>query len=137
MPKENPGVWDKAPSIKKRCKYLLLCEPKIITMGKSDQQIVREINKFLTMTPSTDNKILTEQFACIKGKIDTELGYQTPKQQEVNIEAFNLMDTYSNEDIRFFFPDENSSEPVNNKATVLYRLQGRASQVKKLIQENF
>lgn len=109
----------------------------IMGNDQSKQQIIREIDKFLTMTPETDNDTLMKQFAYIKAKIDTELGYETGTQNEVNTQAFNLMDAYSNKDIRFFFPEKGKPKPVIDKFKVLSRLQDRVNQVRNLIQENF
>ena len=99
-------------------------------------EIINEIDHFLAMTLETDNDILTEQFAYIKARIDTQLRNEPGKQGKVNQKAFNLMHAKTSEDIRFLFLEKDNPKPVADKAIVLARLQDRVTQVRKLIEDN-
>lgn len=106
--------------------------------SQAEQQIIKEIDKFLAMTAEVDDDTLMKQFAYIKTKVDTGMSYKDESQRDANTKAYNLLDVYSYDDLRFFFPEKGDlTASILNRATALGRLQSKANQVKKLIHENF
>ncbi|MBD2757144.1 hypothetical protein [Spirosoma validum] len=96
------------------------------------QQIDSKIQVFRSLSPSTDNATIRDQYHTVKELINNLFG-ATADEKEIYLQAANVVNLFSREDEAYFVKTNGSD--TSHKTAALARLQQWAKRAGDLLQE--
>ncbi len=96
------------------------------------QDLYQAVSEFTKLEPTADNDTISTLYTRIKVFADELPVYPSP-QTQAEIDAYDLAHGQSESDLLYFSPESTVAKTVDERATVLGRLQTRATQIEQML----